>query len=1009
MQQFLQKDWLRRLILLGLSLFAFHLAQAQTTVVAYLPNTAAADPAAVTATGVTGLNLSRGAGLTENAGAGFNSRGWTQTGGLAQAKADNSYLEWGFTATTAYNLSTMSIRFYRSSTGPSDVVIEVSINGGAYQSVYTNNAVTTSTGGASNISGIDLSAFTNVTSATFRMYGFGASSGTGTMRIRDTNAFDGTNGLIVYGTAGGPAGPTISISETLTTFISGGVGSPSSEQSYTVSGSDLTGDVSITAPSNFEVSLTSGSGFGSSVVIPVATANSNTTNVFVRYNPTSAPLGHTGNIVHTSAGAATRTVSVTGQGVSTIAAARALPQGSIVSITGTFTVSSQFNGPAYIQDATGGIAIFDNQVHGVGNFNIGDSVTVTGTRSAFNNEQQLINLTQVTPHGTANRPVVPQVITLSQLNDPNLTGKLVHIQNANFPGPGDLLFGNSNFILNDASGNGEMRIDGATNLVGRVQPSSCSVVGVIGQFNALFQLKPRFTADIPCAQPYTPPTPATACIPQAASLDVVSWNIEWFGHPANSPAGNNPNATQIQTDSVRKVLLALNADVYAFQEITDTTAMRNLINSLPGYNFVVSDAVSYPPAQQQNSQQLIIAYRTSVVKPLETKALLRTMHPYYNGNVTPTELNAFPDADKTRFWASGRLPFMMKAEVTINNVKDTISFVNIHARANGSTNAQGRYDMRKFDIDALEDSLRNQYTNDKIVLLGDYNDDVDVTVADVSTTTTTYISITSRPSNYRTLTRPLSDAGFRSFVSRENMIDHISVNNRLFNASIANSERVHYEFYNINYDKTTSDHFPISARLEVQAVPACNFSATGTSQTSVNLAWTDVSGIETDYLLEVSTDQNNWAAVATLPANSSSYTHTGLTAGTTYYYRLFTRAGATNVSTAVTATAQTQAAAQPAITVTATPATINGQNAESIEFTFTSSVPVSGDLTVNFAVGGTAVFNQDYYVLRGAETFTTTAGTVIIPNGQTTRTITIQAQANRFGGNKTVILTVQAP
>jgi hypothetical protein len=60
----------------------------------------------------------------------------------------------------------------------------------------------------------------------------------------------------------------------------------------------------------------------------------------------------------------------------------------IVTVTGVLTVSDQFAGSAYIQDASCNCC-FDKTVHGAGLFKIGDSVTVTGTRSTFTGQVQI--------------------------------------------------------------------------------------------------------------------------------------------------------------------------------------------------------------------------------------------------------------------------------------------------------------------------------------------------------------------------------------------------------------------------------------------------------------------------------------------------------------------------------------------------------------------------------------------------------------------------------------------
>ncbi|RNL69232.1 endonuclease, partial [Sinomicrobium pectinilyticum] len=133
-----------------------------------------------------------------------------------------------------------------------------------------------------------------------------------------------------------------------------------------------------------------------------------------------------------------------------IAEARSVADGTTITISGVLTVSDQFAGSAYIQDATGGIAVFDQSVHGDGTFQIGDSITLTGTRSAFNNQVQISPVTLVTGHGPANNPIEPVEISLAEMG--NHPGELVRISGVSFPVPGDMLFGNSNYILTDTAG-----------------------------------------------------------------------------------------------------------------------------------------------------------------------------------------------------------------------------------------------------------------------------------------------------------------------------------------------------------------------------------------------------------------------------------------------------------------------------------------------------------------------------------------------------------------------------
>ncbi len=124
------------------------------------------------------------------------------------------------------------------------------------------------------------------------------------------------------GCSGVPATFTITVDPTIPTIVASAVTgsisacagnasvSPQLEQ-ITVSGTNLTGNIAATAPANFEVSLSSGNGFGNSVAINQAGGNVSNVIVYVR-SAAGAPAGpNSGNVVITSAGAAEQDVSVT--------------------------------------------------------------------------------------------------------------------------------------------------------------------------------------------------------------------------------------------------------------------------------------------------------------------------------------------------------------------------------------------------------------------------------------------------------------------------------------------------------------------------------------------------------------------------------------------------------------------------------------------------------------------------------------------------------------------------
>lgn len=86
-------------------------------------------------------------------------------------------------------------------------------------------------------------------------------------------------------------------------------------QSVTVSGANLTADITVSAPAGFEISLASGSGFGSS---PITLTQSGgivaATTVYVRFSPV-AVQAYSGNLSAASTGATPQTTALSGTGV----------------------------------------------------------------------------------------------------------------------------------------------------------------------------------------------------------------------------------------------------------------------------------------------------------------------------------------------------------------------------------------------------------------------------------------------------------------------------------------------------------------------------------------------------------------------------------------------------------------------------------------------------------------------------------------------------------------------
>jgi formylglycine-generating enzyme required for sulfatase activity len=125
-----------------------------------------------------------------------------------------------------------------------------------------------------------------------------------------------TGAIIEYVSLNGTgfiADPVIGANPTTLSFGSVEVGQTSSNQTFTLTGSNLTSNITVTAPTGFQVSASSGSGFANSINFTPASGSVDST-VYVRFIPT-AEQEYSGNISLTSTGVETINVSVSGTGI----------------------------------------------------------------------------------------------------------------------------------------------------------------------------------------------------------------------------------------------------------------------------------------------------------------------------------------------------------------------------------------------------------------------------------------------------------------------------------------------------------------------------------------------------------------------------------------------------------------------------------------------------------------------------------------------------------------------
>jgi endonuclease/exonuclease/phosphatase family metal-dependent hydrolase len=315
----------------------------------------------------------------------------------------------------------------------------------------------------------------------------------------------------------------------------------------------------------------------------------------------------------------------------------------------------------------------------------------------------------------------------------------------------------------------------------------------IRSFRALFTLGALFVpalaaCDAPTATLRAPlGAPSAVVIPAkgtAATLDVASWNIEWFGETANGPSNE-----ALQLSNARDVIAGTDFDVWGVAEIVGQTQWNSLESQLSGYTgFLASEAVvtggsTYYGATEQ---KVGILYKSSIATLVSAKIIL-TAH----------------DTD-----FAGRPPLEATLRVTLNGVTEDVVVIVLHAKA---FNDFSSWQRRQNASSALKSYLDTTYPTQKVIVVGDWNDDVDTSIT--AGQASPYANFVSDAADYAFPTKALSDAGISSTTGYADMIDHHLNSNELGATLVAGSAQVYrVDSYITSYDATTSDHFPVLTR-----------------------------------------------------------------------------------------------------------------------------------------------------------------------------------------------------
>lgn len=152
-------------------------------------------------------------------------------------------------------------------------------------------------------------------------------------------------------TANNSGVPNITLSTSTLTGFSYFVGAgPSTNQTFTCSGANLTNDITLTAPADYEISTSSGSGFGASLTLTQAAGTVSSTTIYVRLISGLAINSYNAEVITASStGATSQTVTCSGNVVGSTTSDIITFGGEAATIASTVNTASPLNSGTGVQ------------------------------------------------------------------------------------------------------------------------------------------------------------------------------------------------------------------------------------------------------------------------------------------------------------------------------------------------------------------------------------------------------------------------------------------------------------------------------------------------------------------------------------------------------------------------------------------------------------------------------------------------------------------------------------
>ncbi len=274
---------------------------------------------------------------------------------------------------------------------------------------------------------------------------------------------------------------------------------------------------------------------------------------------------------------------------------------------------------------------------------------------------------------------------------------------------------------------------------------------------------------------------------QPDSVDVISWNVEWFGSPTQGPTDD-----ALQLQRAEDIIGGLNVDIFGLVEIVSISGFDQLLASLPHHHGVLASDPSVengPRYYSRNEQKVALIVRDDY----------QIEHPHL---ILTDQSSSF----------GGRPPLEARLRFQLDGHARTLVVIVAHFKA---LTDRASYESRVRTAAALKSYLDATYPTQWVLVVGDFNDDLDVSTYHGAPSP--FADLVQDTRHYRFITGPLSEAGVSTTVHFSATIDHHLATNELAAREVPGSAQViRLDRFVPRYGDEVSDHYPVLSRYDLR-------------------------------------------------------------------------------------------------------------------------------------------------------------------------------------------------